>query len=151
MTETEAITHEVRVAAKPETVFDFFTDTAKLVEWMGIDATLDPRPGGACRITLNRAGVMIGEFVQVSRPWRLVLTWGWERELFTVPPQTTVVEVALTPDGDGTIVRLTHSRLPPAATEFHRAGWTHYLPRLATVAAGGDPGPDPLAQPAGAP
>ena len=37
----------------------------KMVQWMGIEATLDPRPGGACRIDVNGA-VMLGEFVQVD-------------------------------------------------------------------------------------
>ncbi len=40
------VEHEVRVAATPERVFDYFTDPAKMVMWMGIEATLDPRPGG---------------------------------------------------------------------------------------------------------
>jgi hypothetical protein len=75
------------------------------------------------------------------------LTWGWEQELFGVAPQSTEVEVSFTPDGDGTVVRLMHSRLPAGAQVFHRVGWTHYLPRLAMAAAGSDPGPDPFADP----
>jgi hypothetical protein len=55
--------------------------------------------------------------------------------------------VELEPDGDGTLVRLTNRGLP--ARRVHRspptgAGWEHCLDRLATCAAGGDPGPDPL-------
>jgi uncharacterized protein YndB with AHSA1/START domain len=111
---------------------------------MGTAAMLDPRPGGVCRLEIN-GGVALGEFVQVSPPWRLVLTWGWEQELLEVPPQSTAVEVSFTPDGDGTIVRLAHCRLPRSATAFHQAGWEHYLSRLATVAAGRDPGPDAFA------
>jgi hypothetical protein len=53
------------------------------------------------------------------------------------------VEVSLTPDGEGTIVRLAHRRLPGGAAEQHRRGWGHYLARLAAVAAGDNPGPDP--------
>jgi hypothetical protein len=41
-------------------------------------------------------------------------------------------------------VRLTHSGLPPEAVPPHELGWAHYVGRLAVVAAGGDPGPDPL-------
>jgi uncharacterized protein YndB with AHSA1/START domain len=139
---TERIQHEVRVEAAPEAVFEYFTDPSKLTRWMGSEATLDPQPGGVCRIVINGSR-MIGEFVQVDFPWRLVFTWGWEATLFEVAEQSTAVEVALTPDGDGTIVRLTHCRLPHAAVAFHRAGWDHYLGRLASAAAGGAPGPDP--------
>ena len=69
-----------------------------------------------------------------------MFTWGWERDLYAMPPQSTEVEVSLEPDGDGTLLRLTHRSVPTGAIELHRGGWQHYLPRLATVAAGGDAG-----------
>jgi uncharacterized protein YndB with AHSA1/START domain len=175
--ETSVVEHEVRIAARPETVFAFFTDPAKMVQWMGAEATLDPRPGGVCRIAFqpsrqrveslsdafggqrerarelletNRVGVMSGEFVEVDPHRRIVLTWGWEDELLAVPPQSTAVEVAFIADGDGTIVRLAHRRLPAAAVAFHEAGWQHYLPRLVIAAAGWNPEPDPWQAGAGA-
>ena len=135
--------YETRIAASPETVFGFFTDPAKMVQWMGTEATLDPRPGGVCRINPAGHAVMLGEFVEVEPPRRIVFTWGWETEIFSTPPQSTTVEVSLIPDGAHTIVRLAHRRLRPGALPFHRAGWEHYLPRLATAASGGDPGLDP--------
>jgi hypothetical protein len=61
----------------------------------------------------------------------------------STPPQSTIVEVSLTPDGDGTLLRLAHRRLVPAAVSFHRAGWEHYLRRLKLVAGGEEPGTDP--------
>jgi uncharacterized protein YndB with AHSA1/START domain len=163
---TSVVDHEVRVAAEPETVFGFFTDPAKMTQWMGAEAVLDPRPGGICRIAFHApdpvvelmvasyadgpppargadgVAVVLGEFVEVEPFRRIVFTWGFEQELFAVPPQSTAVEVTLTPDGEGTILGLTHRRLPSAAVGFHRAGWEHYLPRLATAAAGDDPGLD---------
>jgi hypothetical protein len=40
---------------------------------------------------------------------------------------------------------LTSTRsLPADAFTAHQAGWEHCLDHLATCAAGGDPGPDPL-------
>jgi uncharacterized protein YndB with AHSA1/START domain len=144
--ETSVVEHEVRVAAPPDAVFEYFTDPVKLVSWMGSEATLDPRPGGVCRIDIN-GFIVSGKFVQVDPPWRIVLSWGWEMNLFAVPPESTAVEVSFTPDGDDTIVRLSHCRLPAGSEVFHRTGWSHYLPRLAIVAAGGDPGPDPFADP----
>jgi uncharacterized protein YndB with AHSA1/START domain len=147
----EVIEHEVRVAASPETVFAYFTDPTRMVQWMGDEATLDPRPGGACRIVFQPAQPLVernevamsGEFVEVDPPRRIVFTWGFETEMFATPPQSTAVEISLTPDGEETVVRLVHRRLHPEAVAFHRTGWEHYLPRLATVAEGRDPGPDP--------
>src|SRR5207245_607586 len=90
---------------------------------------------GGCCINPSGQAVMLGEFLEVEPP-RRVFTWGWEREMFATSPQSTLVEVSLTPDGDGTIVQLAHRRLQAAAVVFHRAGWEHYLPRLALVASG---------------
>jgi uncharacterized protein YndB with AHSA1/START domain len=160
------VEHEVRVAARPETVFAYFTDPMRMVQWMGAEATLDPRPGGVCRIAFQPStqrveriaadfggdpqaappdpvGVMLGEFVEIDPPRRIAFTWGWEQELLGVPAQSTAVDVSFTPDGDDTIVRLVHRRLPAGAVGFHQAGWGHYLARLAIAAGGGDPGPDP--------
>jgi len=140
---TDVLEHEVRVAASPETVFSYFTDPVKFVEWMGMDATLDPRPGGVCRLTMNPAASVAGEFVEVEPYSRIVFTWGWEQEFLLTPPASTAVEVSFTPDGDETVVRLVHRRLTPKTVDFHRVGWDHYLDRLALRAGGGDPGPDP--------
>jgi uncharacterized protein YndB with AHSA1/START domain len=172
--ESSAITYKLRIAARPETVFSYFTDPARLVRWMGTEASLDPRPGGVCRIVFNSTiaharevwtmlgvpqsgtgprnghAVMSGEFVTVEPHRRIVLTWGWEQTLLVLPPQSSEVEVSFTPDGDDTILGLVHRRLPARTIPFHQFGWGHYLPRLADVASGADPGPDPWqATPAG--
>ena len=61
-----------------------------------------------------------------------------------VPPGSSTIEIELESDGDGTRLRFTHRDLPSTkAAESHAHGWDHYLPRLATAAAGGDPGRDP--------
>jgi uncharacterized protein YndB with AHSA1/START domain len=137
------VEYETRVRASPETVFRYFTDPARMVEWMGTEATLDPRPGGVCRVDPAGHAVMSGAFLEVDPPRRVVFTWGWENEQYATPPQSTLVEVSLVPDGEDTLVRLTHRRLKSAAVAFHRGGWGHYLPRLARAAAGDDPGIDP--------
>jgi uncharacterized protein YndB with AHSA1/START domain len=141
---TSVAEHEIRVAARPETVFAHFTDPAKMVLWMGTEATLDPRPGGTCRINVNGVAPILGEYIEVDPYDRIVFTWGWEQRWFDMPPKSSEVEVTFTPDGDGTLVKLTHTRIPEAAARFHTFGWTHYMERLRVVAEGGDPGPDPM-------
>ena len=135
------LVHEVRIAAPPEVVFPFFTDPAMYTRWKGRSAELDPEPGGTYRVELGGTNVVRGEFVEVDPPRRVVFTWGWEGG--PLPPGSTTVEVDLVPDGDGTLVRLTHRGLPDGAKAEHAAGWEHFLPRLALLAEGGDPGPDP--------
>jgi len=141
---------ETRIAASPEVVFDFFTDPDKMVQWMGRSAQLDPRPGGGLRCDINGRDVARGEYVALEPPRRAVFTWGWEGEDTLTPAGSSTVEVLLEPDGEGTRLRLIHSDLPSVeAGEKHRQGWEHYAERLATVAAGGDPGADPWATPEG--
>jgi uncharacterized protein YndB with AHSA1/START domain len=130
------VEHEVTVPARPETVFAYFTDPEKIVRWMGTEATLDPRPGGVCRITVVGVAPVLGEFVEIDPPYRIVFTWNWEERWFGMPPQSTTVEVFFEPDGDGTIVRVAHRQLPPAAADLLRSGWEHYLGRLVIAAAG---------------
>ena len=142
---TSAVEHETWIAASPATVFGYFTDPAKMVEWMGIEATLDPRPGGVNRIVVNSEAVMRGEFVEVVPHTRGVFTWGWEDERFGMPPASSLVEVSLDPEAGGTQLRLAHRRVTGAGADFHRMGWEYYVGRLALAACGRSPGPDPWA------
>ena len=82
-------------------------------------------------------GVMRGEYVELVPHERIVFTFGWDPNdtVPDVPPGSTVVEVTLTPDGDGTILALRHTGLPTAAArDQHHAGWGHFLPALAAAA-----------------
>jgi uncharacterized protein YndB with AHSA1/START domain len=139
----DAVVREVWVAARPETVFPFFTDPARMVRWKGVEADLDARPGGIYRVNVTGREVARGQYVEVVPNRRVVFTWGWEGAGSPVQPGASTVEVELIPDGDGTIVRLTHRDLPAEARGPHLAGWEHFLPRLAAAASGSDPGPDP--------
>ena len=140
------VEREVRVAARPETVFDFFVDPEKMVQWKGRRAELDPRPGGTYRVEINDQAIARGEYLEIDAPNRVVFTWGWEGQEageHAVPPGSSRVEIELTPDGDGTLVRLRHLDLPEQSREIHGQGWDMYLGRLAAVAEGADPGADP--------
>ena len=75
---------------------------------------------------------------------KVVFTFGWDEPDHPIPAGSTEVEITLVPDGDKTIVRLTHRGLPEDAVADHTGGWSHYLARLETAATGGDPGPDTM-------
>ena len=135
-----------RIRAAPERVYRFFTDPALWSRWQGTSATVDAQPGGVLQVVMGRggSGVAEGRFVALDPFERIVFTWGWANSpLSTLPPGSTVVTVHLRPDGDGTVVTLTHESLPDGERETHEAGWSLYLDRLVTVAEGGNPGPDP--------
>jgi uncharacterized protein YndB with AHSA1/START domain len=142
-TETTRVEREVAIGAAPETVWEFLVDPEKLTRWMGIDATIEPTPGGIYRVAIRPGTAARGEFVELDRPRRVVLTWGWEPGAPSeLAPGGSMVAFDLVPDGDGTLLRLTHE-LPTAHVGMHGEGWEHYLSRLSVVAAGEDPGPDP--------
>lgn len=143
------VQQEIRIDASPETVFAYFTDPARMVQWKGVQAILDPRAGGIYRVEINERAIARGEYVEVSPPHRVVFTWGWEGGENPVPPGSSRVEVDLVADAGGTIVRLTHRDLPEEARAAHADGWGHFLGRLREAAAGRDPGPDPVAQATG--
>jgi uncharacterized protein YndB with AHSA1/START domain len=136
----------IRIDASPNTVFQYFVDPERMRRWMGVTAEADPRPGGLYRVNVNGRDVAVGDYVEVQPDHRIVWTWGWDGSA-NLPPGSTRVEVTLTSDGDGTLVRLVHSGLPDEdAAKRHRAGWDHYLGRLEIAAAGHEPGPDPNIQ-----
>jgi uncharacterized protein YndB with AHSA1/START domain len=132
--EVGVIEREIRIEARPETVFAFWTDPGKMARWMGRDIRLDPRPGGEFRIDYNGEDIANGQFVEVDAPSRIVLTWGWEAPGDPTPPGGSTVEVEFVPDGTGTIVRLRHSGLAAEAVEGHAVGWDQFLQRLSEVA-----------------
>jgi uncharacterized protein YndB with AHSA1/START domain len=115
-----------------------------VTRWMGEQATFDARPGGSYRLGVVPGHIASGEFVEVDAPHRLVFTWGWEDGSSEAAPGTTMVEFELEAQGDGTLLRFTHSGLPSSeSAESHAHGWDHYLPRLSVAAGGSDPGRDP--------
>jgi uncharacterized protein YndB with AHSA1/START domain len=119
-----------RIAASPATVFSYLVDSNKFTSWMGVGATLDPRPGGRYRIDVDGEHIAVGEYQEIVPPLRVLMTWGWEGSK-TVPPGTSMVEITLTPDGPGTVLRLRHTGLlTDEERQSHLGGWSLYTGKL---------------------
>jgi uncharacterized protein YndB with AHSA1/START domain len=143
-TDEITLVRETVIAASPETIWQFLVDPTKAIRWMGIAADLDPRVGGRYRVEVLPGDVVLGEFVELDPPRRLVQTWGWESRSGSMPPGSTTVAFDLLRCDGGTLVRVTHAGVSRgAAADRHARGWDHYLPRLAAAASGADPGADP--------
>jgi uncharacterized protein YndB with AHSA1/START domain len=141
MTIEPVIRVERRIAAPPADVYAYLTESVRWARWQGESAEIEPVPGGLFRMTMANGATAEGRFIQLVPDARVVFTWGWHGS-DALPPGTSTVEIELAADGDGTLLRLTHRDLPPDQQPVHRAGWDHFLPRLAIAAGGEDPGPD---------
>jgi uncharacterized protein YndB with AHSA1/START domain len=140
---SEPFRHQIQIAAPPDNVFPYLTNSELMLVWMGDHAVLEPEPGGQFTVDINGVPVR-GRYLVVDPPHRLVLTWGHAGS-DAFPPGSTTVEITLTPSQDGTLLSVEHRVLPAEQAPQHAIGWPHFLDRLAKAAAGRNPGPDPFA------
>lgn len=133
MTGPEPVIATIRIAAPPTVVFPYLIDPPLLARWIGDAAGSVADPGGAFVLAITDAKSVQGRFLAIDPPKRVVFTWGVP-DSDVLPPGSTTVEIVLTPDGDGTVVELTHRDLPRSELSSHRAGWTGLLDVLARVA-----------------
>ena len=137
-----AVVQVARTFAAPrERVFRAWTEPEAVRKWFGRGSNrgveLDLRVGGAYRITFGmpisgRNGHVVGTFLEVSPPERLVYTFAWEG----VPVPTygmgdSRVTVEFRELSAGTEVRLTHELLDRRRLRrFHEWGWRRSLENL---------------------
>ena len=126
----------VRIAARPETVWRYWTDPQRMCDWWGSVATLDPRPGGRYEVEMGSGRTMRGEYLELVPHERIVFSFGWEPTdgAPAIEPGSTRVEVTLTPDAGDTILTLRHTGIPAAFADLHATGWSHFLPLLVDAA-----------------
>lgn len=143
---TEPLVVTQRVAAPPDVVYTYLTESAKWAKWQGADAAIEPRPGGIFVMTMPDGAVATGQFLELVPDRKVVFTWGWSGHP-NLPAGSSRVAIELLSDDGGTLITLTHSELPADEMETHTRGWNWYLPRLAAAAQGDlvepDRGPGP--------
>jgi uncharacterized protein YndB with AHSA1/START domain len=132
---------EQQIDAPPAVVYRYLTEADKWKVWQGVDAQLDPRVGGIFSMVMGNGMNARGQYVELVPGKRVVFTWGWV-DRPGIPPGSTIVEIELHPDGEGTRLVLTHRSVPADEAALQHMGWSHYLPRLAVAASGRSPGPD---------
>jgi uncharacterized protein YndB with AHSA1/START domain len=135
-TNTNVVERTLRIKARRETVWKYWTDPERMCDWWGSVAELDPRPGGVCRVEMGGGRMMLGEYLELVPHERLVFTFGWAPTPGSpdIGPGESRVEVTLIEDAGDTILTLRHTGIPDSAAERHGEGWSHFLPILATVA-----------------
>ena len=97
-----------------------------------------PQLGDAFHLDLDGT-VIEGRYIEVDPPHRMVI--GWDRQgTDKATPTSALIEITLTPTGDGTDVKVQLSGLSAADAAFYRQLWARHLDRIAAVFAGAEPG-----------
>ena len=132
-----SLTIKRRLKAPPDKVFQAWTDPDKLRRWFGpqdvtvVQAEADPRTGGRYRIVARSPDGedhdVSGVYREVVPNQRLVFTWAWR----STPERESLVTVDIRPDGDGSMLTLTHEQFfDEPARDRHQHGWTLTLDKL---------------------
>lgn len=124
----------VVIHAAPETVFRFFTDSARWAKWWGAGSTIDPRPGGKVYILHPGAVEVSGEVLEISPPERIVFTYGFATGK-PIPPGSSRVTIRLESVASGTRLQLQHEFSEAAPRDEHIQGWRFQLSLFSNVVA----------------
>jgi uncharacterized protein YndB with AHSA1/START domain len=132
-----SLTIKRRLKAPPAKVFAAWTDPEKVKRWMGpgeikaLSAECDVRAGGryhwVMRTPAGEEHDVSGVYREVVANEKLVFTWAWK----STPERESLVTVLLKPDGDGTMLTLTHEQLfDEAIRDSHKNGWNGALDKM---------------------
>jgi uncharacterized protein YndB with AHSA1/START domain len=124
----------VVIRAKPETVFQFFTDSQRWASWWGEGSTIDAKPGGKVYIRHANGVETIGEVLEVNSQERIVFTYGYASGK-PIAPGDSRVTVRLTPDPTGTRLHLRHEFAEAGPRDEHVQGWRFQLSLFSNVVA----------------
>jgi uncharacterized protein YndB with AHSA1/START domain len=129
------------IAAPPARVFDAWLEPESVRHWLfatpdGVmeRVEIDPRVGGGFRIDERRGSEIashFGEYLEFDRPRRLAFDF-WT----SFSDERTRVTVTIAPDGDGSVLSLTHEGVWADYEERTRQGWTMILDGLAQTLMG---------------
>ena len=137
-----SLTIKRRFKASPQKVFAAFTDPEKVKLWMGpgevraLYAEADARVGGRYRWLMKAPNGeehdVGGVYREVVPNQKLVFTWAWK----STPERESLVTVLLKPDGDGTLLTLTHEQFFDEDTrDRHQGGWNGALDKMEKLVA----------------
>jgi uncharacterized protein YndB with AHSA1/START domain len=132
-----SLTLKRRIKAAPAKVLAAWTDPEKVKHWMGpgdvkvLSVESDPRVGGLFRWVMQSPNGEVhdvsGVFREVVPGEKLVFTWAWK----STPERESLVTVSVKPDGDGTLLTLTHEQFfDEDARDRHQTGWSGALDKM---------------------
>jgi uncharacterized protein YndB with AHSA1/START domain len=135
MTLPHSLERTIFIAADPETVFRFFTDSARFATWWGEGSRIEARPGGAVHIRYPNGVVASGAVVELEPERRIVFTYGYEGDGKPIAPGGSLVTITLEGQSRGTRLHLKHDLATADVRDAHVQGWRYQMAVFANVAA----------------
>ncbi len=125
MTElTEFLERRISIYARRETVFAYFTDSARFAGWWGEGSRIDARPEGAVFIRFPNGITASGEVREIEPPRRIVFTYVMAGGV------ASLVTVTLEEADQGTLVNLRHAFSSGKIRDTFVQGWRYQLALL---------------------
>jgi uncharacterized protein YndB with AHSA1/START domain len=124
----------VLIHADRETVFRYFTDSARLAQWWGAGSTIEARPGGRVFVRHPNGVESAGEVIEIDPPARIVFSYGFVSGK-PMPSGSSRVTVTLEPAASGTRVVLCHEFADSSVRDEHVQGWRYQLSVFSNVVA----------------
>jgi uncharacterized protein YndB with AHSA1/START domain len=128
--------HRVVLDAPASEVYRHLTTVEGLLRWIAVEAVVEPVPGGRLQWTHENGATMVGRFIELDPPRRIVIAYGWKDDLMGVPPESTTVEIELEEHEGRTTLTLVHRGIPPEVMADHHRGWVFFMGRLERELAG---------------
>jgi uncharacterized protein YndB with AHSA1/START domain len=133
-----SILKEIEIAAPPDIAFEAVLEElgpgGEMPGGKPFPRVIEPWPGGRWYRDLGGNSGHFWGHVQVIKPPTLLELCG---PMFMSFPGINHVQYRLTPDGDGTRLKLTHRAMGPIPEEVREGvhhGWEHSLKRIAEIA-----------------
>ncbi len=129
--EHATIAFERRYGHPIELVWDALTNPEHLARWYMTKARLDARAGGSIDYVSGISQFHVtGKILTWDPPRVFEHEWNVEPREFLPKGERSVVRWELTPDGDGTILRITHRHLTAQTAKGFVSGTHAFLDRL---------------------
>jgi len=122
----------VVIRARRETVFRFFTESAKFAEWWGPGSEIEPHPGGRVAIRYPNQVAASGEVLEIAPVERIVFTYGYDSGT-PIAPGGSKVTITLQEVREGTRVQLRHDIADAATRDHHVQGWRYQMAVFSNV------------------
>ena len=130
---TQSLTFQEAILAKPEDIYRAFTNQALLNQWLCNDARINVVENGRIYLHWNQGYYTIGEFTTLEENKSLAFSWHGKDE-----PAASQVTVSLQANGENTNVHITHADLGTSEDwqntiiELNK-GWQNGLANLKSV------------------